>query len=110
MTHEMRVVHRGAFDKTPSRASRRTTGSAPPGLTIEALARTVRCPPPACGPRPARASVPQSRSQGVRDTVVDPLRDRQALPELAPDEAAVVHYLCQGASIVRVAPFDTIGW
>jgi len=38
------------------------------------------------------AHAASARQAGVRDALVDALRDRQALPELAPDEAAVVHY------------------
>ena len=33
-----------------------------------------------------------ARRAGVPDALVDALRDRRALPTLAPDEAAVVHY------------------
>lgn len=38
------------------------------------------------------AHAASARQAGVPDAVVDSLRDRQALPELAADEAAVVHY------------------
>jgi 4-carboxymuconolactone decarboxylase len=38
------------------------------------------------------AHATSARQAGVPDGVVDRLRDRQELPELAPDEAAVVHY------------------
>jgi 4-carboxymuconolactone decarboxylase len=33
-----------------------------------------------------------ARKAGVRNELVDALRDRKELPALAPDEAAVVHY------------------
>lgn len=33
-----------------------------------------------------------ARQAGVRDDIVDKLRDKQELTDLAPDEAAVVHY------------------
>ena len=33
-----------------------------------------------------------ARQAGVRAAIVDALRERRALPDLAPDEAAVVHY------------------
>ena len=38
------------------------------------------------------AHAASARQAGVPDALVDALRDRQALPALAPDEAAVVHY------------------
>jgi 4-carboxymuconolactone decarboxylase len=38
------------------------------------------------------AHAASARQAGVPDALVDTLRERQALPELAPDEAAVVHY------------------
>jgi 4-carboxymuconolactone decarboxylase len=38
------------------------------------------------------AHATSARQAGVPDRVVDGLRDRQVLPELAPDVAAVVHY------------------
>jgi 4-carboxymuconolactone decarboxylase len=38
------------------------------------------------------AHAASARQAGVPDAVVDSLRDRQALPELSADEAAVVHY------------------
>jgi 4-carboxymuconolactone decarboxylase len=38
------------------------------------------------------AHAASARQAGVPAALVDALRDQQALPELAPDEAAVVHY------------------
>ncbi len=38
------------------------------------------------------AHAASARQAGVRDALVDALRDRKELPALAPDEAAVVHY------------------
>jgi 4-carboxymuconolactone decarboxylase len=38
------------------------------------------------------AHATSARQAGVPDGVVDRLRDRQELPELAPDEAAVIYY------------------
>jgi 4-carboxymuconolactone decarboxylase len=38
------------------------------------------------------AHAASARQAGVPDALVDALRDRQSLPALAPDEAAVVHY------------------
>jgi 4-carboxymuconolactone decarboxylase len=38
------------------------------------------------------AHAASARQAGVPDALVTALRDRQALPALAPDEAAVVHY------------------
>jgi 4-carboxymuconolactone decarboxylase len=38
------------------------------------------------------AHAASARQAGVPDALVDTLRERQVLPELAPDEAAVVHY------------------
>ena len=38
------------------------------------------------------AHAASARQAGVRDALVDALRDRQTLPALAPEEAAVVHY------------------
>jgi 4-carboxymuconolactone decarboxylase len=38
------------------------------------------------------AHAASARQAGVRDALVDALRERTTLPELAPDEAAVVHY------------------
>ena len=38
------------------------------------------------------AHAASARQAGVRDVIVDALRERQALPDLVPDEAAVVHY------------------
>ena len=38
------------------------------------------------------AHAASARQAGVPNEVVDALRDRKALPDLAPDEAAVVHY------------------
>ena len=37
------------------------------------------------------AHAASAREAGVRNEIVDALRDRKALPDLAPDEAAVVH-------------------
>jgi 4-carboxymuconolactone decarboxylase len=49
-----------------------------------------------------------ARQAGVRDDIVDRLRDRQELTDLAPDEAAVVHYGREFFRIHRVsqATFD----
>jgi 4-carboxymuconolactone decarboxylase len=38
------------------------------------------------------AHAASARQAGVPSEIVDALRDRKALPDLAPDEAAVVHY------------------
>jgi 4-carboxymuconolactone decarboxylase len=38
------------------------------------------------------AHVALARRAGVRDDIIDSLRDKTALPALAPDEAVVVHY------------------
>jgi 4-carboxymuconolactone decarboxylase len=38
------------------------------------------------------AHAASARQAGVPDALVDALRDRQVLPELAPDESAVVHF------------------
>ncbi|MBI4192817.1 MAG: carboxymuconolactone decarboxylase family protein [Betaproteobacteria bacterium] len=38
------------------------------------------------------AHAASARKAGVRDAIVDALRDRKEFPSLAPDEAAVVHY------------------
>ena len=38
------------------------------------------------------AHAASARQAGVRDAIVDALRDRQELPELTPDEAAVLNY------------------
>jgi 4-carboxymuconolactone decarboxylase len=38
------------------------------------------------------AHAASARKAGVRNDIVDALRDRKELPTLAPDEAAVVHY------------------
>ena len=38
------------------------------------------------------AHAASARQAGVRSEIVDALRDGKALPALAPDEAAVVHY------------------
>jgi 4-carboxymuconolactone decarboxylase len=38
------------------------------------------------------AHAASARQAGVPDALVNALRDRQTLPEMAPDEAAVVHY------------------
>ena len=38
------------------------------------------------------AHAPPARAAGLRDDIVDALRDKTELPELAPDEAAAVNY------------------
>ena len=38
------------------------------------------------------AHAPAARNAGLKDEIVDALRDRKELPHLAPDEAAVVNY------------------
>ena len=38
------------------------------------------------------AHAPPARKAGLRDDIVDALRDKKELPDLAPDEAAVVNY------------------
>ncbi len=38
------------------------------------------------------AHAPAARKAGVADTLVDALRDRRPLPDLAPDEEAVINY------------------
>src|SRR5918998_3451513 len=50
------------------------------------------------------AHAASARQAGVRDALVDTLRERQTLPEMAPDEAAVVHYGQEFFRTHRVSP------
>ena len=50
------------------------------------------------------AHAASARQAGVPDALVDALRDRQQLPALAPDEAAVVHYGREFFRTHRVSP------
>jgi 4-carboxymuconolactone decarboxylase len=50
------------------------------------------------------AHAASARHAGVPDALVDALRDRQELPELAPDEAAVVYYGREFFRTHRVSP------
>jgi 4-carboxymuconolactone decarboxylase len=38
------------------------------------------------------AHAPAARRVGLKDALIDAIRDRQPLPEMAPDEAAIVAY------------------
>jgi 4-carboxymuconolactone decarboxylase len=50
------------------------------------------------------AHAASARQAGVREALVNALRDRQALPQLAPDEAAVVHFGQEFFRTHRVSP------
>jgi 4-carboxymuconolactone decarboxylase len=50
------------------------------------------------------AHAASARQAGVPGALVEALRDRQALPDLAPDEAAVVHYGREFFRTHRVSP------
>jgi 4-carboxymuconolactone decarboxylase len=50
------------------------------------------------------AHAASARQAGVPGALVEALRDRQALPDLAPDEAAVVHYGQEFFRTHRVSP------
>ena len=50
------------------------------------------------------AHAASARQAGVPDALVDALRDRQAFPKLAPDEAAVVHFGQEFFHTHRVSP------
>lgn len=58
-------------------------------LAILATARALDCP------YIWNAHAPAARQAGVSDALVDALRDRQPLPELAPDEAAIVNFCAE---------------
>ena len=55
-------------------------------LAILATARNLDCP------YVWNAHAPDARKAGVSDALVDALRDRQPLPEMADDERAIVNY------------------
>jgi 4-carboxymuconolactone decarboxylase len=56
-------------------------------LAIITTARAMDCP------YVWNAHAPAARREGVSDAVVDAIRDRKPLPQLRPDEAAVVNYV-----------------
>ena len=58
-------------------------------LAILATARALDCP------YIWNAHAPAARSEGVSDALVDALRDRQPLPEMAPDESAIVNFCAE---------------
>jgi 4-carboxymuconolactone decarboxylase len=58
-------------------------------LAILATARAMDCP------YIWNAHAPAARSEGVSDALVDALRDRQPLPEMAPDESAIVDFCAE---------------
>ena len=55
-------------------------------LAILATARALDCP------YVWNAHAPAARREGVSDELVDALRDRQPLPEMAPDESAIINF------------------
>ena len=55
-------------------------------LAILVTARAIDCP------YIWNAHAPAARQAGVDDTLVDAIRDRHSLPQMAPDEAAVVAF------------------
>ena len=55
-------------------------------LAILATARAMDCP------YIWNAHAPAARREGVSDALVDALRDRKPLPDMAPDEAAIIKY------------------
>jgi len=55
-------------------------------LAIITTARQMDCP------YVWNAHAPAARQNGVSDAVIDALRERRPLPNLAPDEAAVINY------------------
>ncbi len=64
------------------------------------------------------AHAPPARASGLNDAIVDALRDRRDLPNLSPDEAAVVDYgreffrtrrVSQGAFDAALAQFGVLG-
>jgi 4-carboxymuconolactone decarboxylase len=58
-------------------------------LAIITTARAMDCP------YVWNAHAPAARREGVSDAVVDAIRDRKPLPQLAPDEAAVINYVSE---------------
>lgn len=55
-------------------------------LAILLTARAMDCP------YIWNAHAPAARQAGLNEALIDAIRDRQALPEMAPDEAAIVAY------------------
>ena len=55
-------------------------------LAILTTARAMDCP------YIWNAHAPAARREGVSDALVDALRDRKPLPDMAPDEAAIIKY------------------
>ena len=64
------------------------------------------------------AHAPGGRKAGLKDELIDNLRDKKELPELAPDEAAMIAYgrevfrsnrVSQGAFDAALAQFGTRG-
>ena len=66
-------------------------------LAILATARAMDCP------YIWNAHAPAARHEGVSDAVVDALRDRQPLPSMPADEAAIVKYCTEFYTNHRVA-------
>ena len=66
-------------------------------LAIIATARAMDCP------YVWNAHAPAARREGVSDAVIDALRERQSLPEMAADESAVVAYATEFYQTHRVS-------
>ena len=58
-------------------------------LAILATARAMDCP------YIWNAHAPAARHEGVSNALVDALRDKQPLPEMAPDESAIVNFCAE---------------
>ena len=66
-------------------------------LAIIATARAMDCP------YVWNAHAPAARSEGVSDAIIDALREKQPLPDMADDERAVINYVNDFYSTHRVS-------
>ena len=66
-------------------------------LAIIATARAMDCP------YVWNAHAPAARREGVSDAIIDALRERQSLPDMAGDEQAVINYVTEFYANHRVS-------